>query len=132
MKCPCYSNKNYSTCCRPYHEKKKRPETPESLMRSRYSAYALNLPNYIIETTHKDNPTFEKDLYTWKQSIQIFSTTTIFRGLDILASSQEGPVGFVLFHAHLSSLKGDDLSFKEKSTFVQKKGLWLYRSGDRI
>lgn len=52
--CPCKSNISYSDCCEPYHNSTKLPSTAEQLMRSRYSAYALKLINYLIETTHKD------------------------------------------------------------------------------
>ena len=39
MSCPCGTGKDYADCCAPFHQGKEWPETAESLMRSRYSAY---------------------------------------------------------------------------------------------
>ena len=38
-------------CCAPYHKGKAVP-TAALLLISRFSAYAMNLPHFIIETTH--------------------------------------------------------------------------------
>jgi hypothetical protein len=59
--CPCGSRLLYKQCCQPYHDKKALPPTPEALMRSRYSAYSLNIVDYIVETTHPENPLLKKD-----------------------------------------------------------------------
>lgn len=130
MKCPCHSHKDYANCCKPYHDHEALPKTPQDLMRSRYSAYALTLPDYLIETTHKNNPKFQKNRAEWKASIKLFCTTTAFQGLTILASSHDPHTGSVTFHAHLRSISGEDLSFKEKSMFILEKGRWLYLSGE--
>lgn len=50
--CPCSSKHLYSDCCQPYHINIKYPNIAEQLMRSRYSAYAFNLTDYIIRTWH--------------------------------------------------------------------------------
>lgn len=49
--CPCESGKPYEACCRPYHEGIAAP-TAEALMRSRYTAYALGLEEYLLQTWH--------------------------------------------------------------------------------
>ena len=48
--CLCYSQKNYLSCCEPFITGKQSPETPEALMRSRYSAYTMANIDYIKET----------------------------------------------------------------------------------
>ena len=48
--CPCGSKKNYADCCQPFIELKKIPETPEQLMRSRYTAYTQANMDYIVRT----------------------------------------------------------------------------------
>ena len=58
--CPCNSGKKYSNCCKTLHDGVF-PESALSLMRSRYSAYALQKSEYIIHTTHPDNPNYEKN-----------------------------------------------------------------------
>lgn len=51
--CPCHSGKSYADCCQPLHAGQAAPDA-ERLMRSRYSAYALKLPDYILQTWHAD------------------------------------------------------------------------------
>ena len=41
----------YSDCCQPYHDDMKKADTAERLMRTRYSAFVLVKPEYIIKTT---------------------------------------------------------------------------------
>ena len=41
----------YSDCCQPYHEGISKAETAERLMRTRYSAFVLVKPEYIVKTT---------------------------------------------------------------------------------
>ena len=48
--CPCHSQNFYENCCEPYHKNVQAP-TCEALMRSRYSAFALQQIDYILETT---------------------------------------------------------------------------------
>ena len=87
-------------------------------MRSRYSAYALHLPDYIVATTHPDNPSPPGE-------ISDFCLNTQFVGLTILAESEELPFATVTFHAHLTQ-QGQDASFTEKSLFEKVDGKWLY------
>ncbi|MFN4175302.1 MAG: YchJ family metal-binding protein [Parachlamydiaceae bacterium] len=93
---------------------------PVDLMRSRYSAYALKLADYIIATTDPESPHYEKDLTKWKKSILEFGNLD-FTGLEILEEKDDT----VTFKAHLRQ-ENKDLSFIEKSLFRRKEGLWLY------
>lgn len=124
--CPCHSGERYEHCCKPYHEGDTLPENALSLMRSRYSAYALKLPAYIIETTHPGSPFFQHDCQKWEQDILKFCKTTKFVGLKIHDFSENRSEAFVTFTAFLSQ-KGENASFVEKSRFEKKKGRWLYR-----
>lgn len=58
--CPCQINPSsndisapllYQDCCQPYHDDIKKADTAERLMRSRYSAFVLVKPEYIVKTT---------------------------------------------------------------------------------
>ena len=89
-------------------------------MRSRYSAYALKLADYIIKTTDTDGPHYEKDLSKWKKSILEFGKLQ-FTGLEILDAEGDK----VTFKAHLKQ-DGQDASFIEKSLFTLKDGWWYY------
>jgi SEC-C motif-containing protein len=97
-------------------------------MRSRFSAFALQLPNYIIKTTHKENPDFTDDLKSWEASILDFSNSTQFLGLEILEFIDGDSEAFVTFHAKLSQ-NAHDCSFTEKSKFYKIDNQWLYHSG---
>jgi SEC-C motif-containing protein len=58
--CPCKSSYEYKACCGQYHNGKQSAATAEALMRSRYSAYALQLPRYLFKTWHKETrPTLQ-------------------------------------------------------------------------
>ena len=48
--CPCGVGQ-YAECCQPLHLKQRFASTAEQLMRSRYSAFALQQIEYIVETT---------------------------------------------------------------------------------
>lgn len=98
-------------------------------MRSRYSAYALGLTDYILATTDPTGPHFEPDTAAWRASVARFSAETRFQGLDVLASSEHGDEGAVRFRAHLER-EGRDVSFGETSQFRRVNGRWLYHSGE--
>jgi SEC-C motif-containing protein len=128
--CPCQSGQNYQNCCRQYHLGKD-PETAVQLMRSRYCAYALNLPDYIVKTTHPQNKECSSDASARKQSIREFSQGTQFRSLEILDSNQEETTATVTFKAGL--MQGlTDASFTERSKFEKVDGRWLYLTGELL
>lgn len=94
-------------------------------MRSRYSAYALGLSDYIIRTTHRDNPDFTDDVHNWKASIDTFTQTTSFTGLKIIEFIEGESLAYVTFEALLNRHP-----FKEKSRFLKVDGTWLYVDGE--
>ncbi|PIS00525.1 MAG: hypothetical protein COT84_06900 [Chlamydiae bacterium CG10_big_fil_rev_8_21_14_0_10_35_9] len=127
MKCPCHSGNDYKDCCEPFH-KGKLPPTPTILLRARYAAYALNLPDFIIDTTHPECFYYEKDKDKWKKDLEEFSTSTIFKDLRILDTHEDEELGFITFVAFIK--QGDeDATFTERSYFVREEGKWLYRDG---
>ena len=91
-------------------------------MRSRYSAYAKGLVDYIVRTTHPQSPYAGNDL---GKSVAEFSRTTKFMKLEILGHGKE----WVYFAAHL---KQGNRTFilTEKSQFEKKDGHWLYLIGE--
>lgn len=122
--CPCFSNKTYEECCKPYHNGKL-PENALKLMRSRYSAYALCLPTYIIDTTHPENIHYQKDKKSWACQILDFSKNTKFEGLEVISFIDGENEAYVTFFAYLSQ-DNKDVSFKEKSRFEKVNDKWLY------
>lgn len=125
MNCPCHSGKPYETCCAPYH-RGEAPPTALALMRSRYSAYAMGNTDYILETTHPENPDAKTPLEKRRKQVESFSQKTTFEGLEILSFEDSEPYSYVTFRAQLKQ-GTEDTSFTEKSEFGKIKGRWLYR-----
>lgn len=126
--CPCGSGDDYSVCCRPYHRHEKNPPTALALMRSRYCAYAKGLVDYIIATTHPENPHYQPDRNLWRRSLKNFSQNTLFQGLKIMEYTDGDDLATVTFAAYLKQNK-QDVSFIEKSRFVKVQDKWLYLDG---
>lgn len=119
--CPCYSGKPYTDCCQPLHAGQPAPDA-ERLMRSRYSAYVLKLPAYILQTWHADtrpkNLTLE-DLGGIK-----------WLKLQVLSHAQTAEnTAFVRFVATFQSGKLKKEQLTEYSRFSHEQGRWLYVDG---
>lgn len=123
--CPCYSGKKYKKCCRPYHSGRSVP-TPEALVRARYSAYALGLADFIMETTHPDNKDYEHNFDAWRPRIEGYTLRNQFNELEIL--SAEG--NEVSYQANMMDFHIRPIIFTEESVFEQVDGEWMYLSGD--
>ena len=98
-------------------------------MRSRYSAFTLNLPKYIIQTTHPQNQDFTTDITNWLQGIESFCLNTEFKNLQVITCKNTQNEAYITFRATLFS-NGKDCSFTEKSKFFKVDGKWLYHSGE--
>lgn len=128
--CLCGSRLPYMDCCGRFHLGNELPKTPEELMRSRYTAYALKKIDYIITTTHPNHPDMAQDDQLRHKQLQDFVNTTQFLGLEIVGTQLLNEnEGFVTFHANLKQ-NGNDLSFTEKSRFKKEGNQWLYHSGE--
>lgn len=125
--CPCCSGKSYEECCRPYHEGRL-AENAEKLMRSRFSAYALNLPEYIIITTHPASPQYHDNHFSWKRSLSEFSKGSNFQKLEVHDFKERDNLATVTFTAYIDQ-NGHDTTFTEKSYFEKREGRWFYRTG---
>ncbi len=121
--CPCGSGKKYKKCCKAYHSGAY-PKNALLLMKSRYSAYALGLSRYIINTTHKDNPDYSVDTIKWINQIDTFCKETEFIKLEILDFIDGDKEAFVTFRAIFAN--GEMI---EQSRFIFEDGKWLYHSG---
>lgn len=128
FKCPCSSGALYQDCCAIYH-RGKAAESAEKLMRSRYSAYALNNVDYIVRTTHPRHPAVSQNLNAWKEAILNFSLNIDFERLEILSVSEQNDKATVVFIAHLKQGE-EDATFTERSYFAKVEGIWLYVNGD--
>ena len=129
--CPCGSLKKYKKCCKPFHDKITFPKTALELMKSRFSAFAVLIADYIIFTTHENNSDYISDLKSWNQDIMNFSKNTRFERLEILDFIEGEVESFVTFKATLFQ-DNTDISFIEKSRFLKVEDKWLYVDGQFI
>ena len=109
----------YAACCQPWHLGQPAP-TPEALMRSRYSAFVLGLPDYLRATWHPSTCPSELTL----------EPSTVWLGLDVrmhrLLDQLHGEVEFVA----RSRVGGKGHRLHECSRFVREGGSWFYVDGD--
>ncbi len=130
-RCRCHSRRQEHRCCGPWHGGQPAP-TPQALMRSRFSAYARGLVDYILVTTDPAGPHYGSDEAAWRAQVQQFCDGTRFDGLRILeAPEPSDDEGFVTFRAELAQA-GEDVSFTERSRFLLTDGCWRYHSGERV
>ena len=109
----------YAACCQPWHQGRPAP-TPEALMRSRYSAFALGLVDYLNATWHPS--TRPVDL--------VLEPGVLWLGLHIKGVRQpDATHGEVCFVAR-SRQAGRGHRLQERSRFVQEDGRWWYVDGD--
>jgi SEC-C motif-containing protein len=125
--CPCRSGQKYKKCCRPYHNGQPRP-TPEAVLRSRFSAYALLDTSYIMKTTCEDGPRYGGNQFRWEAQIDAYATYNQFVGLAILEQDENT----ITYRAEI--VMGEaDTSFIEKAEFRQSDdGNWCYYDGERL
>ncbi|HEX2806964.1 MAG TPA: YchJ family metal-binding protein [Kineosporiaceae bacterium] len=116
--CPCGSGETYPDCCQRCHLGETAAATAELLMRSRFSAFAVGDPAYLLRTWHSNTRPARIRLdpeQRWTR-LQIVSTSN---GGFLDA---EGTVGF---RAHYR-LHGRSGQLDERSRFVREHGRWVY------
>lgn len=120
-RCRCRSGLSYGECCEPLHAGSSPAPTAERLMRSRFSAFAVGDPGYLLTTWHPSTRPAELTL----------DATLRWTRLDILGRSRGGMLddeGTVEFTAHFHSPDGPG-SQRENSRFVRESGAWVYLDG---
>jgi SEC-C motif-containing protein len=124
--CPCGSSLRYRECCGPRHDGTKLAETPEALMRSRWSAFALGKGEYLYDTLSSDHPDRQMPRAVAARELARAKDRQRFLKLTIVEVPSPNEV---TFHARIFE-KGRDVSFTERSQFVRERGEWKYASGD--
>jgi SEC-C motif-containing protein len=98
-------------------------------MRSRYSAFALGLGVYLVETLSADHPDRKQDTEALAVMLSRAKETKRFLGLTIVDSHADDEYGLVTFRARVFE-RGADRSFTERSSFRKEPGGWRYQRGD--
>lgn len=120
--CPCGGG-SYASCCEPFHTGRAEAPTAEALMRSRYSAFALGLGDYLWRTWHPRTRPADVEL-----------DDTVWTGLEILDvedGSERDQEGVVEFVAHYRSGRRGG-TMRERSRFERRGGRWLYLNGEHL
>jgi SEC-C motif domain protein len=107
----------YDGCCKIIHEGQPAP-SPVALMRSRYSAYALRMAEYLLHSWHPD----------FRPSHINFLAEQQWHQLSIEECWESGDEGKVRFSATYS-LQGKWHLLKENSSFIKQNGHWFYTTG---
>ncbi|TVZ37477.1 SEC-C motif-containing protein [Alteromonadaceae bacterium 2753L.S.0a.02] len=127
--CPCGSGGCYDACCKPYHDAITTPQSPEQLMRSRYTAFCLGKVDYLIETLH---PAFRSP----HDRAQIENAQHDHRwlALQVLkAPKSEGNAGKVEFVAFVQAHGRPEVEqLHEDSEFVLENERWYYTEGEPL
>jgi SEC-C motif-containing protein len=116
-RCPCGTGLPYADCCGRLHDGTHAAATAEQLMRSRYSAFVVGDPAYLLATWHPR---------TRPGSLEL-DPDVRWTGLEIVATSGGSMLdteGTVEFRAH----RVDGVQ-SERSRFRRENGRWFYLDG---
>lgn len=125
--CPC-GHADYAACCGRYHRGEALPPTAEALMRSRYSAYVLDLPDWLRQTWHAD---------TCPGEIAADAGTR-WLGLTIRSHAQQDDTHATVEFVARYKIGGRAWRLHELSRFVLapraegETARWLYVDGDML
>ena len=119
--CPCGSKRILADCCQLVINNHHLAQTPEILMRSRYTAFVIENADYL--------------LHTWDQATRpdelVFSEKIRWLNMNVINSalSADGEEGWVEFEVSMVT-QNDLVKMQEKSYFIKKQNLWLYHDGN--
>lgn len=121
VRCPCDRGADYTHCCGPLHRGEAAADA-QALMRSRYSAYALGLEDYLLASWHPDTrpdaaSAGGDDAPRWL-------------GLTVRRFEQtDADHALVEFVARCRVGGGSAQRLHEVSRFVRENGRWYYLDG---
>jgi SEC-C motif-containing protein len=121
--CPCGSKKHYKNCCQLIHHDPKNALKPEQLMRARFSAYALNLVDFIAATYHPSCNAHD-DIAGIEAGCRLKWIKLVIKRSSSSGDDEE----FVHFKAFYEE-KGQRGCLEEKSRFIKSNDLWFYIDG---
>lgn len=138
--CACGSSHYYSDCCEVYHQGVI-PPTAEKTLRARYTAYAMGLSDFIIETSHpksseyleymeESQATIKSGAKRWAKEITRMSNDYQYLGFELVSQEEVGTTSNVTFRVLFREADGSLMAVEEKSTFRNENGRWLYFDGE--
>lgn len=127
-RCPCCSGEPFGDCCSPVLQDHARARTALQLMRSRFTAFALDDTEHLYRTWHPETRPAEIETdpaLRWN----------LLEVLDVEAGGPFDRTGTVEFRAHwVPRVKnqGKKGKIQEKSWFQRPSGLWFYQGGAQL
>ena len=118
--CPCGSGRAFDECCGPFLSGAAAAPTPESLMRSRYTAYAVGDDAYVLATW--DEATRPAVLF---EEGEARPKWILLRVTDAKPVAEGADTGEVTFTATARTSQGA-MRLSERSLFQRKDGRWFY------
>ncbi len=120
--CLCGSGVEYRQCCETFHSNEMSAPTAESLMRSRFTAFAMHNESYLLKTwdisKRPADIDFSKNAVDWLR-LEIF---------NIKKGGVKDSKGIVEFKAFYM-LDSEEYVMKELSRFKKLNNQWLYLDG---
>lgn len=120
MRCYCCSDLPYSDCCERFIKGQHLPQTPEQLMRSRFSAYCIGAYRYILDTY--DSPS-RRNLD--EASLAEQAKENVWFALQVVPQDHNDKVEFKAYYFH----QGRPHLLHETSGFIKESGRWVYSTG---
>lgn len=120
--CPCGNPARYPVCCGRLLRGQADAATPEELMRSRFTAFALGDAAHLLESWHPGT----------RPARLALGDEPRWQRLDILRTSGGSAFhdeGTVEFRAHFTDRTGPG-TLHEHSRFVRHRGRWVYVDGE--
>jgi len=125
--CYCCLDKPFEECCKTFLDGAAKPQTAETLMRSRFSAYATINVDYLLNTTHPSTRRF----YDAK-SIEQWAKSNSWQKLEIISTEKglrRDQIGIVEFKAVYLDSEQNQKIHHEVSNFAKELGKWFYVDG---
>lgn len=124
--CPCGSGQAYDLCCGVLHGGQAAPHA-EALMRARYSAYVLNLADYLLASWHPDTRPMKADF-------NLHETTGTpplkWLGLEVKRHVIQDDAHATVEFVARCKRAGRAERLHEISRFVREDGHWYYRDAE--
>lgn len=120
IECPCGSGLSYTECCAKIHQDLNQALSAEQLMRARYSAFSLQLIDFIYASFYWKSRKLQR-----KSDIADWAKTNKWMKLEILTSTENT----VEFKAYYLNPQGEMEIHHELSKFKRDNKTWFYLSG---
>ncbi len=123
--CPCGSGHTYRDCCGPFIKGDKVVDTPERLLRTRFTAAATANGEYFLKTWFK---TFRPKTKVNRMSSELKKVR--YTKLEIVSVEQtEGELSAVIHYRAYCRVGVNFSCIDEHAVFISADGTWYYTQG---